>query len=606
MEQNAPNIIDVHLKDASPMATVEKIRSIVARLGFTTKERWFESGTPYCYSNQISIPGTTFYTNGKGLTRELALASGYGELIERLQVGFIYGPTPLKDEDFVLQDDRYEMKPVRELLEKHRHWYQQVADMLSDSTGEVLTPEQLLQRFTSKDGMISVAPFLDLHSGEKVFFPRLLWKLAYSSNGCAAGNSPEEALVQAISEIVERNHMIRIVKHGLALPDIPEEELEKYPVSYEIIQYIRSNGYKVFIKDASLNTGFPVVCACFIDRRTGRYHTHFGAHPVLEIALERSLTESFQGRHIDQLTANEDFAPKRDVKFSFNDFFTELRQSSGNKLPSFFADDSSFTFDPAMGMESFDNKKLLIWCKDYFRRLGYPLLITDFSCLGFPTYQILSPGYSEAYINRISQKTDDQLYAPYASAALKDLSKAGEQVTLGFLMHMNKLKTLDSSFRTLYDFSLLTKIPAWIDTPKQRKLIAASTGYAYLALGKYPQAAASVGRMIPYASSQELDDLICLKRYLSMMGEGYSREYIETVLNIFHEPGTIEKLLNALAQGRNPLEDHVLHCDKIHCDTCILKEECCLKRVDELAAILDDRMSKLDFDPMIAYMRSLD
>lgn len=604
MEQNAPNIIDVHLKDASPMATVEKIRSIVASCGLTTKERWFESGTPYCYSNQISIPGTTFYTNGKGLTRELALASGYGELIERLQVGFIYGPTPLKDEDFALRDDRFEMIPVEQLLQEHPDWYQRVADILTGSTGEILTPAELLGRFTTRDSMMSVAPFLELHTNKKVYFPRLLWKLAYSSNGCAAGNSPEEALVQAISEIVERNHMIRIVRHGLALPEIPEEELKKYPVSYEIIDFIRSNDYKVFIKDASLGTGFPVVCACFIDHRTGRYHTHFGAHPVLEIALERALTESFQGRHLDQLTANEDFVSRK-IQFSFNDFFTELRQSSGNKLPSFFVDESPYAFDPDMGMDCFDNKKLLSWCKDYFRKLGYPLLITDFSCLGFPTYQILSPGYSEAYINRISRKTDDQLYAPYASAALKDLGKADEQVLLGFLMHMNKLKTVDPSFRTLLDFSLLAKIPGWIDTRKQRKLVAASTGYAYIRLGKYGHAAASVAKMIPYASGEELDRLICLKRFLTMHDEGYDQAYVEKTLRLFHGDQTTDALLSDFREGRNPLEPHILHCDKIHCEGCILKQECCLHRVETLAKRLDDHMAELDFDAMAAHLATI-
>ena len=532
--ENTGSIVDGRYKDRSPSATIQRIKDILAENGLQTEETWFESGVPYCYSNKIKIPGTTFRTIGKGLTKEFAIASGYGEMIERLQVGFIYGPTSLKDGDFAIDDAKYEMISASELLAKNRRWYEQMADVLLDSTGEKITPEQLLKQCSTQDGMVSVTPYMDLSTLEKAYFPTVLRKRIYGSNGCAAGNTPEEALVQAISELVERNHMIRVVKEGLGLPEMPDEELQKYTVSYEIVDFIRNNGYKVIIKDASLGTGFPVFCACIIDRRTGRYHSHFGAHPVLEIALERSLTEIFQGRNVAKISTNEDLTPRSAAKFSLTAFYTELRSNTGNKRPSFFVDESIYSFDPNMGVHTCDNKKILRYCMEYFEKAGHTLLVRDCSCLGFPTYQVIAPGYSECYINRISSKTDDQRYAAHAISALRDPSKASIPDMLGTLMHLDRLKVLDSKLKNVHSFCMLVKLPSSVPFAIQNSLLFASIGYIQYTLGRYQEAGQLVGRMIPLAEEKDLDHLICLKRYLFMLADGYTQDYIEKVLTFFH------------------------------------------------------------------------
>ena len=44
-----------------------------------------------------------------------------------------------------------------------------------------------------------------------------------------AGNSPEEALVQGLSEIIERVVQRRIFTEKPALPDVPEEYIQQFP-----------------------------------------------------------------------------------------------------------------------------------------------------------------------------------------------------------------------------------------------------------------------------------------------------------------------------------------------------------------------------------------
>ncbi len=598
-------IIDGKFKDSSPAATIERIKGILREINIQAEMTWFESGVPYCYSNKLKIPGTSFRAIGKGLTKEFAIASAYGELIERLQLGIIYGPTSLKDGDYAIEDSRFEMLPARQLLENHRDWYQKMSDLVLDSTGEKITPEQMLAQCSTREGMISVTPYLELSSLEKVYFPTVLRKRIYGSNGCAAGNTPEEALVQAISEIVERGHQLRILKDGLSIPEIPEEDLKKYEISYKIIDFVRRNGYKVIIKDASLNTGFPVICACIIDRRTGRYHTHFGAHPVFEIALERSLTESFQGRSITAIAENEAFSPKSSVKFNLNDFYIELRRSSGNKLPGFFVDDSPFTYDPDMGTDSCDNKEILRFCMDYFTRQGYSLLVRDCSCLGFPTYQVIVPGYSECYINRISSKSNDQRYAPYALSTLRDPVKATAVERMGLLMHLDKIRDMDAVYTDLHGFAMMAKIPSITPRAKQNYLMAAALGYVYHSIGRYREAASFVGKMIPKAPDKDLEYLICLKRFYELMADSYGMDYATRVITCFHQPETVDELLNILRTKANPLERFVMRCDKQCAETCPLHGVCYLKKVDSIADMLDSKMAELDFNQMANYLRNI-
>ncbi len=603
--EHTEQIIDGQYKDNSPAKTVAKIKSILTQHGLKPQEHWFDSGVPYCYSNKINIPGTTFRSIGKGLSKELALASAYGELIERLQLGLIYGPTSLKDGDYTLESSEHEMRPASTLLTQDRGLYEALAQMHFDRLGIPTTPERILSPYTTSDGMVRVTPYLDLTTKQTAYLSTVLRKRLYGTNGCAAGNTPEEALVQAISEIIERNHQVRVVSEGMGLPDIPEDILKTFKVSYQIIQFVREHGCKVIIKDASLGTGYPVICACVIDCETGRYHTHFGSHPVLEIAVERSLTESFQWRSIRSIATNEDFSPKSDGKFSINAFYSELRQSTGNKPTEFFVGEARYPFDPNMGIHTCDNRQMLRYCVDFFKKAGHSLLVRDCSCLGFPTYQVVSPGYSEMYINRICEKYDDQYYAPYAIATLRDPAKATVPQMLGTLLHLDRLKMLDSGLQTVHKFTMITKIPSQISSRYQKYLMAASLGYIYISLGKYRDAAAQVGAMISGGSEKDLQYLICLKRYLSMVAEGYPPSQIKELLLCLHQPELVQELLTQFSEKKNPMERFVLHCDKQSCDTCIVRDDCYLKRVDALADILDEKQNQIDVQASADYLRSI-
>ena len=70
--ENIQRILDTKFKDDSPKNTVERIKGILQTYGIETVENWGESGVPSCYSLRLSVTGTAFGVNGKGITEELA------------------------------------------------------------------------------------------------------------------------------------------------------------------------------------------------------------------------------------------------------------------------------------------------------------------------------------------------------------------------------------------------------------------------------------------------------------------------------------------------------------------------------------------------------
>jgi ribosomal protein S12 methylthiotransferase accessory factor len=107
--------------------------------------------------------------------------------------------------------------------------------------------------------------------------------------------------VQCLSEIFERAVKREIIEGEIALPDVPSEVLAKYPGILAGIQGLEEQGFPVLVKDASLGGVYPVMCVTLMNPRTGGVFASFGAHPSLEVALERSLTELLQGRSFEGL-----------------------------------------------------------------------------------------------------------------------------------------------------------------------------------------------------------------------------------------------------------------------------------------------------------------
>lgn len=595
METIAP-LLDGKFKDADPTKTVERIIDILHANGVELEETWRDSGVPYCYAMSVKIVGGKLKSNGKGLSREFARASGYAELMERLQMGFTGNPDAQKDGDFGTDDGKYDMLTVEQLLQESRPMYEVFSKRLFDVTGVRMTPEDIVGQYVNEKGLVSSTAYCNAKTGKKVYLPTVLRKRVYTTTGCAAGNTIEEAIVQAISEIVERNHQLRAINENMTLPDVPENVLKQYEAAYEIISFVRNHGYKVVVKDCSLGTKFPVVCVCIINQRTGRYHTHFGAYPIFEIALQRSLTESFQGHTINDIGMFDDFLYSTNDAAARSNLVLELTQGTGIKTVEFFVGKPTFSYNETVGFNGSSNRELLKECIEFFDEQGFDVLVRDRSCLGFPTVQVLIPGYSETQANRICKNLDEHRYSAYAYKALRNPAASGIQDYLGLLMHleeMNKIKTRAAGY---HGFLAGTKLAAQLTYAEQDNLLNASIAYVYYAMARYKDAIACINKIIPTTNADNLDFLICLKRYLKLKLNGISQEKIDDTLRYFHSEQAVNDLYGYVRNGKNPFDRFVLHCDTSCTPACSLYGVCYQKFATQLADLLTAKAKELNFE----------
>lgn len=583
-------------KDASPANTVKRIKGILQTYHVKTTETWWDTGAPHCYIVSIKVDGTSFRTTGKGLTKELALASGYGELMERFQLGYIGRADVQKDGAFSTNDIQSETVDAKTLLERSRKWYALISDRLQYYVGNKYSPDDILMQYADQDGNVLCTPYYCITTDSTEYLPMDLRKAAYTASGCASGNTIEEAIVHALSEIVERYCLAKIAADNLSLPDIPESVLQKFPYAYSIITYLREHGYKVIVKDCSLGKKYPAVCVGYINQTDGRYHTHYGADPILEIAIERALVEPFQGRNMETLTKHEDFAEKAGTHLDVKNLEKEVVSGAAEKPYSFFTGTPAFEYNENMGFSGKNNRELLNQCVSYFKEMGYDILVRDGSCLSFPTVQVIIPGYSEVTCHRISPGYEYSQPAGNVAKALKDLSKAGLDDLVAALIHM--MQNQDA-------FSKLARLHLTSDKKQENRLKCAALAYINYALMRPLEAVKYIDALLHAGESAYDDYLLCLKRYLHLQKDRHTPEESRRILEFFHRSATVEKLFSYIGRDANPLDDYVVHCDGECGDGCSLRQYCCKEYVSSLVRLVNEKTAELDFHEFSNRIRSL-
>lgn len=583
---------DAEYKDAAPVDTVNHIKGILKAYGIETQEKWGDSCVPNCYSLRVSIAGTKAGTNGKGVTREFALASGYGEFMERLQTGNIWRNKMSFDKGVSTADAQCKTVSVNDLLERNGKWYERFSDNLYDATQIRMSPRQIIDQFADQDCTCEGIPYYCPTTDTVEYLPLELVKSVYGSNGGAAGNTMEEAIVQAIGEIVERNHELRVIRDDIPVPEIPEEILQGFPIAYNIIQYLRSHGLRVVVKDCSLGTKFPVVCVCIVEASTGRYYTHFGAHPNFELAVQRTLTETFQGRSLQNIGKYEEFCYSDQEQQNFRHYITEFVLGSSEKKPQFFLTKAEGEYQPCKGFAGRNNRECLKECIDYFRDLGYDVLIRDSSCMGFPTCQVIIPGYSEMIPHRLSAKYHNYRYRTAATRALRNPTAVSSEDLLSLMMH--RAESMKNRVYGMEGFLAEAGISALAPENLTEFLMNAALAYAYYTFGKYQDVMGFINRMLKVGDPKHTGYLVCLKRYLAMTVKGFSAEEIRNTLDYFHEENAVSRLYELLEKQQNPFFDLVLRCDMKCGEDCPLRGCCKKPETDKMAWMIVEESKKIN------------
>jgi len=342
------------------------------------------------------------FTNGKGASKESALASALGEYIERLSCNHFYTHQfwgeEIANAPFVHYPNERWFKPGRrdalpkEILDDH-------CRAIYNPDGELRGAHLIDTNSGNAQRGICSLPFTRQSDGEVVYFPSNLIDNLYLSNGMSAGNTLAEAQVQCLSEIFERAVKREILEGEIALPDVPQEVLAKYPGIVAGIQGLEAQGFPVLVKDASLGGQFPVMCVTLMNPRTGGVFASFGAHPSLEVALERSLTELLQGRSFEGLNDLPRPTFESQAVTEPNNFVEHFIDSSGVVSWRFFSAKADYDFVEwdFSGQGENSNADEAATLFGILEDMGKETYMAVYDQLGATACRILVPGYSEIY-----------------------------------------------------------------------------------------------------------------------------------------------------------------------------------------------------------------
>lgn len=382
-------------KDASLGESIKKMTAVLEDVGCKILFSQEKHPLLNCFSINLSSLEAPqhIYSNGKGIVSDASKASALGEYIERLQTNNFFI-------DFYLPKRKY--FPDVEAFEFGGDYLNDELKAFYNPLDEV-SDEDLVDFNSDHTDKIVALPFIKESSKETIYFPINILSNLYVSNGLASGNSAGEAKVQALSEVFERYVKIEIIKHGYALPSIPQSVLAPFKKLNEDILALRDLGYIVEVLDASLGGIFPVTAISLINPKTATLFVSFGAHPILQVSLERTMSELMQGRDLESL---DDFeTPTFDMSVISDNLNLESHFIDSNGKLGFSFLNARKNYDYSSWNYAGNGcDEEYIYLKNILKTLDKELYLREYNYLDFYSCQLIVPSLSEIY------PIDDMVY----------------------------------------------------------------------------------------------------------------------------------------------------------------------------------------------------
>lgn len=374
-------------KDSPPRQTIGKIQSLLCSANVESSLSDIICNDSFAYSVHLSLCGTDIGVNGKGIDEDFAVASAYGEFMERLENGVLveYWLQKTYDKDNLYGDTDFIKSFLKDNLSE---FYQEDIDENTEKLKILLSYKKELSRLEQ---------FYDVQNSQLVDFPVDLITDICGSNGLCAGNSCYEAVNQGICEILERYALREILSRNYS-PKRLHRETYISTTSYQIIKAIESHGFCCEILDCTLGGKIPVMAALITNRNKTKYLFSIGADLDFDIAVQRCLTEALQGYKlnlsleyimINSLTTEsitDSTLSKKNLPYEFN---RHIINGLGH-LPFEILISNSLTDQANLSVfkNVSDNKGVYeILCEIVSKNIG-KLYIQDNSWLGFPAFRI--------------------------------------------------------------------------------------------------------------------------------------------------------------------------------------------------------------------------
>lgn len=583
-------------KDLPPKETINIIKNKLHDLNILPIEEFWKNSVHGIYSVHLKISETNIFSNGKGTSQEYALASAYGELIERLQnqtyfrllmnlskdalkyKGFYYAP----DEKYI---------SIKDMMNTKNNWFnKQLSMMKTDINENELLNLWALRTHKDAPSDFIALPYLNIKNNNLSYIPIKMNNFMYASNGMCAGNTKEEALIQGICETLERVANKEILSNNVIPPTIPRKYLEEFPRINAMIEKIESYGNnKVIIKDCSLGKGYPVVGLVFVNRSDQTFFVKFGSHPVFEIAIERTLTEFLQGRDINNIEGAIELTIKNNMPDPSFNIRNILSTGSGNYPIKLLSQKYSYKFKEFKDFTKRSNKEMLSYLTNLLEKQGFDILVRDVSFLGFPSFHIIVPGLSEIYgiddLKTINKSIKFHEIVKYIKNIHNTTDKELEIIIESLI---NSNYNFNDSITELLDIPIKPSFP-WYNI-KVNLFI----GTAYYRLGDFVRAYEYYDKFISdmkckYSKNKALLSYYkCVRDYIGARIDNMNEKDTFYILNTFYPPNLVEQVISNLKDNKRIFNKYG-HLDCWNCENCKLASYCFYQSHEKIYKTLKER-----------------
>lgn len=547
-------------KDSLPQDTVARIKDILDSAGICTDKQFYNNGD-LAYSCRITIANQNLKslnagTNGKGISELYSLASGYAELMERLQNKMLLNEAVKYSREklsFRLYPDESEERSDRKDFTKL------IVRFFPNYEAERF--ENLLPEEVNWLGL----PFANLMGNNIETIPILLLR-ANSSTGMCAGNSPYEAIVQGVNEIFERYVLQQLYLNSITPPSFPSDYFAGTNI-YNRLEKLRNVGYLYTVKDCSLKSGFPVVGLILTNTNNGTTAFRLGADLSPEIALERCFTEIFQGRGYGE---NKFSCREPGAQISLrNEYLKSLKDGTGIFPDSVYGAVPSYDFTNPENLRTGNSHNDFASILEFLHNGGFTLYVRDNSFLGFPTYHLFIPGLSDQYplLNDVYAEFVDYINHADTVWPLYQVKKQKTDEDLERLLRIIGNKYHDQMLLTLFPYNEA------ISNNVSRDLL---SFMLHLKHKDYTYAAISFDNFMRFRKMRGgvyNAYLNCIGEYIKLKSNGATQDTVRNALSPFYLQSIIDEVLSDFEGGGDIMKNYRFP-ECFDCESCPISDSC--------------------------------
>lgn len=395
-------------KEKSPEDTISKIREMTDALGLemvVNSEKCeisdnYRADLKAYYKGQMV--GLSF---GKGTTEELCLASAYGEFVERLQNNSSYfdiqmiSPSSLREQVMEQSGFVYSKDEILKGFEDSLAIDPFLSHYAKRHGRDILERMIDNEAYYSKGSLYAHVPLKALNGRGNAYLNMKAYNTVNGSTGLAAGNTLNEAIVQAISEILERDIQWKMVNGKLSPNRLSDGFLSQYPKPFRMIQEIREMGYGCDVFDLSF-TDVPCLATAVTDPKTACYFIRIGVFPIFEVAFERSITEILQLNEMKTLFVGKSYLGPLSLQDENETFIKILQDDYGVYSERFFSAEEYS--DNLSNKEIFlppetTNEEMVRYYIRYFKERNLELYYFDSSSKYIASATVVAPALTSHY-----------------------------------------------------------------------------------------------------------------------------------------------------------------------------------------------------------------